>query len=254
MRVAKGKIPEFAEASGEMSEAEFKNFLLQTLGNAAAAVKAGGVLFTCMDWRHADVLMAVLSELGLGLLNICVWAKPNGGMGSLYRSRHEFVFVAKRSGAPHTNNIELGKHGRYRTNVWEYAGATGGRKSAEDDFSLHPTVKPVRLVRDAILDVTAIGEVVLDPFLGSVTTVLAAELARRICCGVEISPAYVDVAIQRWEKMTERQAVHADTGLTFAQMRAERTSLAGEGQGALLSVSDARARQAAPNPLPEGDF
>lgn len=189
VRVAKGKMPEFAEASGEMSEAEFKDFLLQTLGNAAAAVKAGGVLFTCMDWRHADVLMAVLSELGLDLLNICVWAKPNGGMGSLYRSRHEFVFVAKRPGAPHTNNIELGKHGRYRTNVWEYAGATGGRKSAEDDFSLHPSVKPVRLVRDAILDVTAIGEVVRDPFLGSGTAVLAAELARRICCGVEISPA-----------------------------------------------------------------
>jgi DNA modification methylase len=254
VRVVKGRSPEFAEASGEMSGPEFKDFLIQSIGNAASAVKAGSVLFTCMDWRHADVLMAVLSQLGLDLLNICVWAKPNGGMGSLYRSRHELVFVAKQPGAPHTNNVALGKHGRYRTNVWEYAGATGGRKSAEDDFSLHPTVKPVGLVRDAILDVTAMDEVVLDPFLGSGTTVLAAELAGRVCCGLEISPAYVDVAIRRWEKMTGRDAVHAVTGLTFALMRAERASSPEVGQGASPAVPETRVSQASPKPLSEEDF
>ena len=141
-------------------------------------------------------------------------------MGSFYRSRHELVFVAKLPGAPHRNNIELGKYGRYRTNVWDYAGATGGAKSEEDDFSLHPTVKPVKLVMDAILDVTAMGEVILDPFLGSGSTLLAAERARRRCFGIEISPAYVDVAIRRWQEMTGQQAVHAETGKTFNERAA----------------------------------
>lgn len=148
-------------------------------------------------------------------------------MGSLYRSQHELVLTVKRPGSSHTNNIQLGKFGRNRSNLWRYAGATGGRKSEEDDFSLHPTVKPVQLVRDAILDVTKMGDVVLDPFLGSGTTVLAAELSRRVCAGTEISPAYVDVAIRRWEKMTGLAAVHASTGKTFAEMQEIR---AAEGQ------------------------
>jgi len=221
VRVSGCKFEEFAEASGEMTPDEFTEFLTATLGNAAATLAPGGLLYAFMDWRHMGEMQAALDRIGLKLINLCVWAKTNGGMGSFYRSRHELVFVAKLPGAPHRNNIELGKHGRYRTNVWDYAGATGGAKSEEDDFALHPTVKPVRLVRDAILDATSIGEVVLDPFLGSGSTLLAAERGRRRCCGIEISPAYVDVAIRRWQEMTGQQAVHAETGETFN----ERTAL-----------------------------
>ena len=221
--VGAGKFAEFAEGSGEMSDTDYEDFLTVTTGNMAKALKPGGVLFLCIDWRHAEVLMRVLRTLGLQLINTCVWAKDKAGMGSLYRSQHELVLVAKRSGAPHLNNVKLGIHGRNRSNVWRYAGATGGRKSEEDDFSLHPTVKPVRMVRDALLDVTAMGEVVLDPFLGSGTTVLAAELSKRACVGIEISPAYVDVAVARWEKLTGLEAVHEETGLTFAVLRQRRS-------------------------------
>jgi DNA modification methylase len=206
---------EFAEASGEMSRSEFIDFLVATLGVAASFLAPGGLLYAFMDWRHIGEMTAALEHIGLELINLCVWAKPNGGMGSLYRSRHELVFVTKVPGAPHRNNVELGKHGRYRTNVWEYTGATGGVKSEEDDFTVHPTVKPVGLVADAILDVTALGETVLDPFLGSGTTLLAAERTRRKCLGVEISPAYVDVAIRRWQDMTGLEAVQVETGETF---------------------------------------
>jgi DNA modification methylase len=222
--VGKGKFAEFAEASGEMSEAEYEDFLRVTTANMSKALKPGGVLYLCIDWRHAEVLMRVLRSVGLDLINTCVWAKDKPGMGSLYRSQHELVLVAKRPGAPHLNNVQLGVHGRNRSNVWHYAGATGGRKAQEDDFSLHPTVKPVRLVRDALLDVTAMGELVLDPFLGSGTTVLAAELSRRVCAGIEISPAYLDVVIGRWERLTGLDAVHIDTGLTFAALRGVRRS------------------------------
>ncbi|MBV1868153.1 MAG: ParB N-terminal domain-containing protein [Marinosulfonomonas sp.] len=234
---------EFAEASGEMSRPEFIDFLAETLGVAASSLAPGGLLYAFMDWRHIGEMTTALERLGLQLINLCVWAKPNGGMGSLYRSRHELVFVAKVPGAPHRNNIELGKHGRYRTNVWEYTGATGGAKSEDDDFTVHPTVKPVGLVADAILDVTALGETVLDPFLGSGTTLLAAERTRRKCLGVEISPAYVDVAIRRWQEMTGLDAVHVETGETFNE-RAGRLA-ASEGLG--ITRSDG----AAPAPTPE---
>jgi DNA modification methylase len=224
VRAERGKFEEFAEASGEMPEAEYQEFLSVTTDNMAKALKSGGILFLCIDWRHVDVLMGVLRALGLELINFCVWGKDKPGMGSLYRSQHEIVLVAKRPGAPHRNNVQLGAHGRNRSNLWRYAGATGGRKSEEDDFSLHPTVKPVRMVRDAILDVTALGEVVLDPFLGSGTTLLAAERAHRVCVGLEISPAYVDVAVLRWEKMTGLEARLTGTGQTFSEVRAERAS------------------------------
>ncbi|MDI3338874.1 DNA methyltransferase [Defluviimonas aestuarii] len=224
LSVNSGKFAEFAEASGEMSEAEFENFLQVTTGNMTKHLKPGGILFLCIDWRHVEVLMRVVRTLSIELINTCIWAKDKPGMGSLYRSQYELVLVAKRPGAPHLNNVQLGVHGRNRSNLWRYAGATGGRKSEEDDFSLHPTVKPVRLVRDALLDVTAIGDVVLDPFLGSGTTVLAAELSKRACAGIEISPAYVDVAIGRWQTMTGLDAVHDETGLTFAALQQVRGS------------------------------
>ena len=221
VREAKGGFREFAQASGEMSREEFVAFLTQSLGNAAAGLKPGGVMFTCMDWRHVGELQTALEALGLRCLNICVWVKDAPGMGSLYRSQHELVFVTRKDGASHKNNIQLGTYGRNRSNVWHYAGATGGRPDEDDDFSLHPTVKPLRMVRDALLDVTGQGDLVLDPFLGSGTTLLAAERCRRRCIGIELDPGYVDVAIRRWQSMTGETAVHAETGRRFAAMEAE---------------------------------
>ncbi len=216
-----GSYREFAEASGEMSEEEFTNFLTTALTNATSVLDPGSVACVFMDWRHMQEMLIALRRALLRLINLCIWVKPNGGMGSLYRSRHELVFVAVAGNTRHRNNVELGKHGRYRTNVWEYAGATGGSASAEDNFDVHPTVKPVALVADAILDVTAAGDVVLDPFLGSGTTLLAAERTRRRCLGLEIDPAYVDVAIRRWQEMTGGSAIHIASGRRFDDLAAD---------------------------------
>ncbi|WP_162798049.1 DNA modification methylase [Sulfitobacter sp. JL08] len=202
VRDASGGFAEFAEASGEMSREAFIAFLIETLGNVVTLLKPGGVIFACMDWRHVDEMADALAALKLNLLNICVWVKSAAGMGSLYRSQHEFVFVARREGAGHQNNVQLGKYGRNRSNVWHYAGATGGAKDGDDAFDAHPTVKPIRMVMDALLDVTDPGDLVLDPFLGSGTTLLATERTRRRCIGVEIDPVYVDMAIRRWQEMT----------------------------------------------------
>jgi len=212
---------EFAEGSGEMSRDEFVALLVDALGSAVAHSKSGAVVFACMDWRHHVEMDEALVKLGLELLNICVWVKTNGGMGSLYRSRQEFVFVAKKPGASHMNNVQLGQHGRNRTNVWEYAGATGGAKDPDDNWDAHPTVKPVRLVMDALLDVTAPGDLVLDPFLGSGTTLMAAERTGRRCVGVEIEPAFVDLAIRRWQKLTGRDAIHAESGHSFNEIASD---------------------------------
>lgn len=217
VRVATDRFDEFAEASGELSEEAFTAFLASFIQSAKQVSRPGALFYVFMDWRHMREILEAIRASGFDMINLCVWAKPNGGMGSFYRSRHEMVFVFREPGWAHTNNIELGRHGRYRTNVWEYAGATGGKKEEADDFSLHPTVKPVRLVADAILDATVAGETVFDPFLGSGTTLLAAERTKRRCIGIEISPAYVDVAIRRWEAMTGREAVHVDSGDTFSE-------------------------------------
>jgi len=205
---------EFAMASGEMSKPEFTAFLLEAITHLSANIRDGAVLDLCMDWRHLPELTSAIEASELALLNLCVWNKTNGGMGSLYRSKHELVLIAKKGKAPHTNNVELGKHGRYRTNVWDYAGVNCfGRGRA--DLADHPTVKPVALVADAIRDVTRPGEIVLDAFMGSGTTILAANRTKRIAHGVEIDPGYVDVAIRRWSAMTGDEALLADTGETF---------------------------------------
>ena len=217
-----GKYREFAEASGEKSPAEFTEFLVETLGPSVAGVKPGGVLFICMGWRHISELLSALAQLGLELLNVCVWVKSSAGMGSLYRSQHELVFVTKKPGAQHLNNVQLGKFGRNRSNVWQYAGATGGRADADDEFDVHPTVKPIRMVCDAILDVSKPGNIVLDPFLGSGTTLLAAERSGRRCYGSEIDPHYVDLAVRRWQGMTGQAAIHAGTGQSFDDIRQAR--------------------------------
>jgi DNA modification methylase len=207
---AKGRHREFAMASGEMSESEFRTFLADTLGACAAVSRNGAVHFVCMDWRHMDDVTASVAGVYGELLNICVWNKSNAGMGSLYRSKHEMVFVYRVGDAPHTNAVELGKHGRNRTNVWDYASVNSLKGSRREDLALHPTVKPVAMVADAICDVTRQGELVLDIFLGSGTSLIAAERVGRRFRGLDIDPAYVDVAMIRWSEITgkEPELVH----------------------------------------------
>ena len=200
--VSAGSHREFAMASGEMSEAEFRSFLADALGAAARFSRDGAVHFVCMDWRHMDSVSAVGSAVYGERLNLCIWNKSNAGMGSLYRSKHELVFVYRVGTAPHLNMVELGKHGRNRTNIWDYASVNSMRGSRREDLALHPTVKPTGLVADAIQDVTRRGDLVLDLFLGSGTTLMAAERTGRRFRGLDIDPAYVDVAVDRWSART----------------------------------------------------
>lgn len=207
---ARGRHREFAMASGEMTTGAFRTFLTETLSACERVSRNGAVHFVCMDWRHLDDVSAVGAEVYNTLLNICVWNKSNAGMGSLYRSKHEMVFVYRVGDAPHTNAVELGKHGRNRTNVWDYASVNSLRGSRREDLALHPTVKPVAMVADAICDVTRQGERVLDIFLGSGTSLIAAERVGRRFRGLDIDPAYIDVALERWRSLTGRepQLVH----------------------------------------------
>jgi DNA modification methylase len=204
---AKGRHREFAMASGEMTTSAFRVFLSETLGACAKVSRPGAVHFICMDWRHMDDVSAAATPLYDELLNICVWNKSNAGMGSLYRSKHEMVYVYRVPGAAHYNAVELGKHGRNRTNVWDYASVNSLQGSRREDLEMHPTVKPVAMVADAICDVTRQGELVLDIFLGSGTSLIAAERVGRRFRGLDIDPAYVDVAIERWRKLTGKDAV-----------------------------------------------
>jgi DNA modification methylase len=212
---------EFAMASGEMSEPQFLGFLAQVIGHLAAFSADGSIHFICMDWRHLDTLLDAAKGIYSEVKNLCVWVKSNAGMGSLYRSQHELVAVFKKGTAGHHNNVELGKHGRHRSNVWQYPGANTFSRTRKDDLAAHPTVKPVALVADAIRDVTKRGELVLDPFLGSGTTLLAAERCGRRCAGIEIDPLYVDTAIRRWTRLTGKPALLAD-GRSFEAVEAER--------------------------------
>ena len=202
---AKGRHREFAMASGEMNEAEFRSFLTDTLGACAKVSRDGAVHFVCMDWRHMDDVTASVGEAYSELLNICVWNKSNAGMGSLYRSKHEMVFVYRVGDAPHLNNVELGKHGRNRTNVWDYPSVNSMKGSRREDLALHPTVKPVAMVADAYCDVTRQNVLVLDIFLGSGTSLIAAERVGRRFRGLDIDPAYVDLAMQRWSDLTGKE-------------------------------------------------
>jgi 16S rRNA G966 N2-methylase RsmD len=187
----------FAMASGEMSEAQFTEFLETVFERLAAVSINGAIHFICMDWRHFPELSKAGGRVYGELKNLCVWVKPNGGMGSLYRSRHELIAVYKNGTASHINNVELGKHGRYRTNVWEYAGLNSFQANRDEMLALHPTVKPVALVKDAILDCSHRGGIVLDAFAGSGTTLIAAERVGRRGYGIEIDPYYVDAALAR---------------------------------------------------------
>jgi DNA modification methylase len=207
---------EFAMASGEMSPGEFTKFLTTSFTLLVRNSIPGALHFVAMDWRHIGEIVAATQDI-YTLQNICVWVKNNAGMGSLYRSQHEFIFVFKAGRGSHRNNVQLGRYGRSRTNIWSYPGAnTFGPASEEGPLSPHhPTVKPIRLVADAILDCTARGDVVLDSFLGSGTTVIAAERTGRRCYGIEIDPLYVDFIVRRWQSYSGETARHARTRAPF---------------------------------------
>lgn len=212
---------EFAMASGEMSRAEFTAFLTDFLTAAFPAMADGAVGFLCMDWKHLPELFSAVDQAELTPLNLCVWAKTNAGMGTFYRSQHEMVLAVKKGSAPHVNNFELGKKGRSRSNLWTYRGMNVVGQERDDLLKLHPTVKPVALVADAIKDVSHRGGIVLDPFLGSGTTLIAAESTGRRCCGVEFDPLYVDLIIRRWMDHTGGTAILNATGESFEQREAQ---------------------------------
>lgn len=217
---------EFAMASGEMSEVEFLSFLNNVLRHLAAYSACNSVHYLCIDWRHSGELLAAGRQNYDEFLNLCVWVKNSGGMGSFYRSQHELVLVFRKGEGPHRNNVQLGQFGRNRTNVWQYPGIqTQSRQGGKGNLlGLHPTVKPVAMVADAILDCTARGEIVLDSFLGSGTTLMAAERVGRICGGMEIDPAYVDVAIRRWQNYTGEKAMHSESRKSFNDVAALRAA------------------------------
>jgi hypothetical protein len=224
---------EFAMASGEMSVEEFEEFLIEHLSVLSGCSAEGAVHYSCMDWRSIDILVQAIRKTGGHLLNICTWAKTNPGMGAFYRSQTEFVAVFKFGEAPHRNNVELGANGRNRSNLWTYEGATSINPKRRQELALHPTVKPAQMVADAILDCTKRGDIIFDGFLGSGTTLIAADDTGRTCYGCEISPAYIDVAIRRWQEFTESTAIHLETGLTFDQLATRRNQLgSGDGRGA----------------------
>ena len=213
----------FAFASGEMSSDQFTVFLTTALRNIAKHLRDGGIAYCCMDWRHfreaLDAGNAAFSEFK----NLCVWVKTNAGMGTFYRSKHELILVFKRGTAPHINNFGLGDGGRHRTNVWTYPGVNTFKAERDEELAAHPTVKPVALVQDALRDVTNRGDIVLDTFGGSGTTLIAAHKVGRKARLVEYEPKYVDVTIRRWEKLTGKSAIHVASGTTFEQLAANRS-------------------------------
>ena len=212
---------EFAMGVGEMTEKQFSSFLAQTLGAAAASCKNGAIAFVCMDWRHIGELLDAGRKVFSELKNLCVWNKTNGGMGTFYRSKYELVFVFKIGDAAHVNTFGLGDTGRYRTNVWDYPGVSSVGAGRTEALAMHPTVKPTTLVADAIRDCSRRGEIVLDPFAGSGTTLIAAETCGRASRVIEYDPLYCDVIVRRFERLTGKIAVLADTGESFQDLEGD---------------------------------
>lgn len=213
---------EFPMACGEMSEKEFTTFLTAVMKNLARHGRDGSLHYICMDWRHLREVLEAGEQAYSELKNLCVWAKDKAGMGSFYRSQHELVLVFKSGKGAHQNHVQLGQFGRYRTNVWNYPGvSTFGRQSEEGNLlALHPTVKPINMVADVLLDASCRGELVLDAFLGSGTTLMAAERVGRVCYGLELDPIYVDTVIRRWQAWTGEHAVLSSTGESFDALQA----------------------------------
>jgi DNA modification methylase len=214
---------EFAMGAGELSRGAFVGFLTRSFALLAENSVSGSLHYVCIDWRHVGDMISAGETAFAELKNIAVWVKDNAGMGSFYRSQHELVCVFKSGTGRHRNNIELGRHGRNRSNVWRYPAINDFGRHGEDGnlLALHPTMKPVRLVADAILDASARSDIVLDPFLGSGSTLLAAERVGRICYGIELDPLYVDTAVRRWQRLTGAAAIYAATGIPFDELERE---------------------------------
>ena len=217
---------EFAMGAGEMSQSAFTTFLVESLGGMAGVCRDGAIAFVCMDWRHMAELIAAGEQVFSGLKNLCVWNKTNGGMGTFYRSKHELVFVFKVGDRPHTNNFGLGDGGRYRTNVWDYAGISSLSSTRAEDLAMHPTVKPTALVADAIRDCSKRGEMILDGFGGSGTTLISAELTGRNARLVEFDPLYCDTIVRRFERLTGKAALLAESGMMFEELAGQRSQVA----------------------------
>jgi DNA modification methylase len=222
----------FAMGVGEMSRDAFTGFLTETLGAAAATCRDGAIAFVCMDWRHMGELLAAGEQVFHELKNLCVWNKTNGGMGTFYRSKHELVFVFKVGDGLHVNSFGLGDTGRYRTNVWDYAGINAFGASRDADLAMHPTVKPVALVADAIRDCSRRGDIVLDSFGGSGTTLIAADQVGRRARLIEFDPLYCDTIVQRWQRINGKQATLSATGQSFEDVQAERHVVVNTGAAA----------------------
>lgn len=224
--VTKRAMREFAMASGEMTPEQFTRFLRMIFENLLKFSLDGSIHLIFIDWAHIGEMIAAGSGLYAELKNLIVWTKSNAGQGSLWRSQHELIFAWKNGTAAHVNNVNLGANGRWRSNVWHYAGANAFGRDRDKELAGHPTPKSVAMIQDAILDVTLRGEIVLDPCAGSATTLVAAHKVKRIGIGIEIDPEYVDLGVRRLEKLTGEPARHAETGLTFDEMAAERTGSA----------------------------
>ena len=222
--VTGGAHREFVKASGEMTDDEFLKFNVDEIDAATAHLVDGGVYGTFIDWRGLPIVEEAARTVGLQPLNLIVWTKTNAGMGSLYRSQHELLPLYKKGSAPHVNNIELGKQGRWRSNVWTYPGASSLGSDARRGLKDHPTVKPTAMLEDALLDLTHRGEIVLDPFLGSGSMLIAADKTGRVCRGLELDPLYVDVIVRRYEAHSGEAAVLMETGETFEALAMRRVS------------------------------
>lgn len=227
---------EFAFACGEMSRSQFTAFLTETLGNMARHMRDGAIAFVCMDWRHMGELLEAGKAVFTELKNLVVWNKTNGGMGAFYRSKHELIFVFKQGDAPHTNSFGLGQTGRYRTNVWDYAGISSIGAGRAEELAMHPTVKPVALIADALRDCSRRGEVVLDGFGGSGSSLITAEKTGRLARLIEYDPLYCDTIVRRWEVLTGKRATLATTGQAFEDVGEARD---GTGDGTVAHGEDA---------------
>jgi DNA modification methylase len=208
-------------ASGEKTSAQFTKFLEESLSALAEHSIDGAIHFICSDWRHLDEMLAAGRRTYRELKNLVVWNKTNAGMGSFYRSQHELIFVWKNGRGKHVNNIELGRHGRNRSNVWTYAGVNAFGRERLDELGMHPTVKPVALVADAIRDCSRRGDVVLDSFAGSGTTLIACERTQRKGRLIELDPVYCDQIVHRWQKLTGEMALHGHTGQPFDKTQSQ---------------------------------
>ena len=215
------KHKEFAFASGEMDADQFTAFLTQSLGASARHLRDGAIAFVCMDWRHMRELLDAGEVVFDELKNLVIWNKTNGGMGAFCRSKHELIFVFKKGGAAHTNSFGLGEHGRYRTNVWDYAGISSVGATRDEELKMHPTVKPVAMIADAIKDCSRRADLILDCFAGSGSTLIAAEKTGRHAMLVEYDPTYCDTIVRRWQGHIGKQAVHERDGCTFDEASSE---------------------------------